>query len=162
MQVGWIELSWVWLVAKGRAQMVSTVGVWVAGRATMGSEGGEERRLHGAPTRDRERIIHSFISSTNIYCVWYCARHCVRSDIHQRTSHIGELSVSLNAQSHVYVNWGKAGSVRTWSGMSSGHESQPESWFLRGKYTSKTFHQQFPLVNISSMLWEIASSSTTY
>lgn len=59
--------------------MVNTVGGQEAGKATMGSEGGEERRLHEAPTTDQERIILSFIYSTNIYYMLHCIRHCAGS-----------------------------------------------------------------------------------
>ena len=42
--------------------MVSTLGVQEAGKATMGSKGGEERRLHEHQLQtEKESFIHSFL-----------------------------------------------------------------------------------------------------
>ena len=65
--------------------MVSTVGVQEVGKATMGSEGGEEKSLREAPTTDPERITHSSIHLFHKYLlhVTLCKALCWVLETHQ-------------------------------------------------------------------------------
>lgn len=120
-----LSRSWVWLVAKGRAQMVSTVGVQKAGRPTIGSEEGAERRLREARSPDQEGIIHS----TTIDRMFRWAGRCAES-----YRHVGERVTPVNCvwlrDSHGQLgSYEKAGSRRIQSEVHSEREVSPEFCF---------------------------------
>lgn len=124
-----LNQSRIWLLAKGQAQMASTVGVQKAGRPTMGSEEGAERRLHEAQSPDQEGIIHSFIHSTTIDCM-FCWAGCYAESYR----HMGQRVILVNClwlhDSHSHLgSCKKAGSERIQNEMHSGCEVSPEFCF---------------------------------
>lgn len=105
--------------------MVSTVGVQKAGRPTIGSEEGAERRLREARSPDQEGIIHS----TTIDRMFRWAGRCAES-----YRHVGERVTPVNCvwlrDSHGQLgSYEKAGSRRIQSEVHSEREVSPEFCF---------------------------------